>query len=139
MKERARYYQCNLPSCAGPLKDARCMKYPASTPNPTPTPRSMPSKRTTLNYPFNFAPTANADGHDIVIPLIPPDEDSKMSDPRPNLQTKHRPSSDGRNPTRIHKHARCDVDAPLTQRNLTGTKAQCCSRSTDFRGPTGPS
>ena len=93
--ETARYYQCYLPTCADPLKDARCMKYPAFTPNPTPTPirhddataTKMPSERTTMNQPCKSAPP---DDQDSVIPGTPPDGDDKMPDIRPNLQTKRK-------------------------------------------------
>ena len=59
--ERVLYYERDLPSCAGPLKDARCMKNPASTPNPTPTKKthahitamSTTTKKVTANRPGN--------------------------------------------------------------------------------------
>ena len=93
--ETARYYQCHLLTCAGPLKDARCMKYPVSAPNPTSTPTrhdnataaKMPSDGTTANQPHTSAPS---DDQKSVIPGIPPDGDEEIPDTRPNQYTKRK-------------------------------------------------
>ena len=71
------------------------MKYPASAPNPTPTPTrhdnataaKMPSDRTTANQPYKSAPP---DDQESIIPGTPPDGDDNMPDTRPNLQTKRK-------------------------------------------------